>query len=54
MEKPVVFLNALECYSTSTFDFVDTLLWAYHAVEKQEVFTFDNKLHKFIQGTDTQ
>jgi predicted nucleic-acid-binding protein len=54
MEKPAVFLNALECYSTSTFDFVDTLLWAYHAVEKQEVFTFDNKLHKFIQGTDTQ
>jgi len=52
MDNPAVFLNALECYSTSTFDFVDTLLWAYHAVEQQEVFTFDHKLHKYIQRTD--
>jgi len=51
MEKPAVFLKALECYGTSTFDFVDTLLWAYHAVEHQEVFTFDEKLHKLIQRT---
>ena len=51
MDKPAVFLKALECYGTSTFDFVDTLLWSYHAVEQQEVFTFDEKLHKFIQRT---
>lgn len=49
MDKPAVFLKALDCYSTSTFDFVDTLLLAYHAVEQQEIFTFDDKLHKFIQ-----
>ena len=49
MQKPAVFLQALECYGTSTFDFVDCLLWAYHTVEQQTVFTFDNKLHKFIQ-----
>jgi len=51
MDKPPVFLKALECYGTSTFDFVDALLWAYHAVEQQEVFTFDHKLHKYIQRT---
>lgn len=51
MDKPAVFLKALECYGTSTFDFVDTLLWAYHAIEQQEVFTFDDKLHKYILRT---
>lgn len=54
MEKPVVFLKALECYSKSKFDFVDCLLWAYHTVDLQTIFTFDNKLHKFIQCTDTE
>jgi predicted nucleic-acid-binding protein len=49
MDKPTVFLKALEYYSTSTLDFVDTLLWAYHAIEQQEVFTFDDKLHKYLQ-----
>lgn len=52
MEKPAVFLKALECYSTTTLDFVDTLLWAYHTVEKQEVLTFDDKLRKYIERTD--
>lgn len=51
MEKPAVFLKALECYSTSTFDFVDCLLWAYHTVAQEEVFTFDDKLRKHIQRT---
>lgn len=51
MEKPTVFLQALECYGTSTFDFVDCLLWAYHTVGQQEVFTFDDKLRKHIQRT---
>jgi predicted nucleic-acid-binding protein len=49
MDKPMVFIKALECYSTSTFDFVDTMLWAYHVVEQQEVFTFDDKLNKHIR-----
>lgn len=52
MEKPAVFLKALEYYSKSKFDFVDCLLWAYHTVEQTIVFTFDNKLQKFIQQTD--
>jgi len=54
MDKPAVFLKALECYSTSTFDFVDCLLWAYHTVEQKTVFTFDNKLNKLIQQTENQ
>lgn len=49
MEKPAVFLKALECYGDSTLDFVDTLLWAYQLIEGQEVFTFDGKLLKHIQ-----
>ncbi len=54
VEKTNVFLKALECYGTTTFDFVDTLLCAYHAVEKQEVLTFDRKLHKLIQRTSLE
>lgn len=48
IEKAEVFQRALECYSATTFDFVDTLLWAYHIVEHEEVFTFDEKLRKRI------
>jgi predicted nucleic-acid-binding protein len=49
MEKPAVFLKALDCYGDSTLDFVDTLLWAYQLLEQQEVFTFDDKLLKRLQ-----
>jgi predicted nucleic-acid-binding protein len=52
MEKPEVFIKALEYYGSSTLDFVDTLLCAYHAVEGQKIFTFDNKLNQFIQRAD--
>ncbi len=51
VEKPDIFLKALECYATTKFDFVDTLLWAYYMVEHHEVLTFDKKLHKHIQRT---
>ncbi len=51
IDKAEVFLKALDCYCTTTFDFVDSLLWAYHAVEQQDIFTFDEKLHKRIQRT---
>lgn len=49
MDKPDVFLKALECYGDSTLDFVDTLLWAHQLLEGQEIFTFDNKLLKQLQ-----
>ena len=49
MEKPTVFLKALEIYRDSALDFVDALLLAYHRVEQQTVFTFDGKLNKALQ-----
>jgi predicted nucleic-acid-binding protein len=48
MDKPLVFLKALELYSLTRLDFVDSLLWAYHVIEQQEVLTFDKKLNKYI------
>lgn len=53
VEKSDVFLTALECYSATSFDFVDTLLWAYHVVEQQEVLTFDEKLRRCIEKTES-
>jgi predicted nucleic-acid-binding protein len=49
MDKPTVLRQALEYYSRTKLDFVDTLLWAYHTVESQTIFTFDEKLKKYIQ-----
>ncbi|MGD9972587.1 MAG: PIN domain-containing protein [Desulfatirhabdiaceae bacterium] len=54
IEKSDVFLKALECYSMTTFDFVDTLLLAYHVVEHHEVLSFDEKLCKQIKRIDTE
>lgn len=51
MDKPAVFSKALECYGDTTFDFVDALLWAYQTVDQQQVFTFDDKLLKYIRRT---
>jgi predicted nucleic-acid-binding protein len=51
IEKPNLFLKALECYGTTTFDIVDALLWAYHVIEKHVVLTFDEKLQKYIRQT---
>lgn len=51
MDKPDIFLQALAYYSDSSLDFVDTLLWAYQALERQEVFTFDGQLLKCMQRT---
>lgn len=54
MEKPEVFITALDYYSNSSLDFVDTLLCAYHTVEGRVVFSFDEKLNRFIQGHTTK
>lgn len=51
MDKPAVFLKALECFGDTTLDFVDSLLWAYQTIEQQEIFTFDGKLLKELQST---
>ena len=49
MEKPNVFLRALECYRLRGLDFVDCLLLGYHLEEHQPIFTFDEKLSKLIK-----
>ncbi|QWF72028.1 hypothetical protein KEF85_06105 [Methylomonas paludis] len=49
MEKPEVFFKALEYFGNTSLDFVDILLCAYHTVEGQEVFSFDQKLIQFMQ-----
>lgn len=54
IEKPAAFLKALECYGTTRFDIVDTLLWAYHVVEQHVVVTFDEKLQKHIKRSDAE
>ena len=51
VKKSDIFLKALKCYATTTFDSVDTLLWAYSIVEHHEVITFDKKLDKLIKRT---
>ena len=49
LEKPKLLLKALDCYGETKFDFVDCLLWSYHEVEGESIFTFDRKLEKYIQ-----
>ncbi len=48
MEKSGVFRKALEYFSQTRLDFVDTVLLAYQVIEQQKIYTFDNKLLKFI------
>ena len=44
IKDKTVMLNALETYSQSKLDFIDTLLYAYHLLKGASVFTFDKKL----------
>ncbi len=53
MEKRAVFLKGLECYSESGLDFVDALLLAYNRVESESVFTFDDKLNRYLRHAGT-
>jgi predicted nucleic-acid-binding protein len=49
MDKPGVFLRALDGYRRRGLDFVDCLLLGYHLEEQQPIFTFDDRLAKLIQ-----
>ena len=42
-------LKGLEYFGKSNLDFVDCILAGYVDVDKDEVFTFDNKLKKLIE-----
>ncbi len=50
VEKPDVLKQALSIYCTKNLDIVDAFLWAYHVVEQQQVFTFDDQLLKCLLG----
>ena len=41
-------LQSLEFFGNASLDFVDCILAAYSVIEKDEVFTFDDKLKKLI------
>lgn len=40
--------TALDLYRTIKFDIVDTLLFAYHKISQHTIYTFDEKLEKYI------
>jgi len=42
--------EALSLYGRRRFDFVDTLLYAYHKIGNHEVYTFDKKLNKLLKS----
>lgn len=48
IEKREAVLMALDCYAKNNIDFVDALLWAYHATDGEVVFTFDKKLNQLL------
>jgi len=41
-------LRGLEYFGQKSLDFVDCVLTGYSEVEKDEIFTFDDKLKKMI------
>ena len=45
---------ALNTYAEHNLDFVDCLLFAYHAVKGVEIVTFDRKLKKLIDEYDAE
>ena len=45
-------VHAIDLFSSTSLDFVDCLLIAYHSLNGETVFTFDNKLNKYL-NTDT-
>ena len=42
--------EALVLYGKLRLDFVDTLLYAYHEIKGHQVYTFDKKLNKLLEG----
>lgn len=43
-----VVIYATDLYADTSLDFVDCLLAAYHAVNKETVFTFHKKLNRYL------
>ena len=45
-----IIIKALEIFSDTTLDFVDCILIAYNKIDAVEIFSFDKKLNKKLQG----
>ena len=52
VEKKDVLKHALSIYSRKNIDIVDAFLWAYYVVEEKKIFTFDEKLLKFLKSPE--
>lgn len=42
--------HAIALYANLSLDFVDCLLIAYHTLNKQNIFTFDKKVNKYLRS----
>ena len=51
VESQSVMECALDTFKDSTLDFVDCLLYAYHLIDENTIFTFDKKLNNRIKKT---
>lgn len=40
---------AMDIYSSISLDFIDCLLIAYHRINKETIYSFDNKLNKHLE-----
>ena len=49
-QEKAALLFALDAYAKEKLDFVDCVLYAYHAVNGAEIATFDKKLQKLLKG----
>lgn len=45
-----VILHAFAVFAEKNIDFVDAILFAYHAVRGDQIATFDKKLARLIKG----
>jgi len=51
-ESKEIIRLAIQTYQQNNIDFVDCLLYAYHIIDKIDVFTFDKKMIKLIDPVE--
>lgn len=47
-----IMIKALEIFADTNLDFVDCILIAYNKTDSVEIFSFDKKLNKKLQGVN--
>ena len=48
--EPECVLLAIDIYASVSLDFVDCLLIAYHRINHENIFSFDQKLNKYLEA----